>query len=87
LFRAAASAPDDLTAEAPFELEARVIDAWRRGPQPEQAPGTLPVLRGAFVCACAIILVSAAVTFQALRESPPSELVIVDSAIQLTLLQ
>jgi hypothetical protein len=87
LLRAAARAPEEFPSEAPFYLEARVLAAWHRPPADEPAIFALPVVRAAFFCACAIILVSAAITFQSLHESSPNELVIVDSVIQLTLTQ
>ncbi len=88
LFEAAARRrPSDLPLEAPFPIEARVLAAWRAA-TPEESPiyfGRL--IRGALVCACAVILISAAVSLRSLNESAPNELVIVDSVIQLSLMQ
>jgi hypothetical protein len=87
LFRAAARAEQSLPAEAPFWLETQVIAAWRQGIAAEPALLILPLIRRAFLCACAIVVASAAFTIHSLREPPPSELVFVDSAIQWNLLQ
>ncbi len=87
LFRAARG-EDDVPVSLPFALEMRVLAAWRRGLR----DGTgdflyLPLIRGACLCACAIILISTALSLQILTEPPPSELVVVDSVIQLSLMQ
>ncbi len=87
LFRAAARCPDPLPAEAPFPLEARVLAAWRAASQTDTSSALMPLFRGAIACACAIIVISAALTFHSWREAAPNELGIVDSAIQLTLMQ
>ena len=86
ILKAAARAPQDLPAEPPFWLEARVLAGWRRGLEPAPTALLIPVIQRAFFCACAILVISAAITFRATQEPPPSELVIVDSAIQLNLL-
>ena len=82
LFQAAAQGPESLPAEAPFWLEAQVMAAWRQGVVTEPTLSFLPVIRRAFLCACAIVVVTAAFAFHTFQEPPPSELVIVDSAIQ-----
>ena len=89
LFRAAARAPRELPAEAPFHLEARVLANWRSGrPFPDDLPGLwMGVVQKAFVCSCAILLVAAALILHSRSESPANEMVDLDSAIQLTLLQ
>lgn len=86
LFRAAALAPLSLPPEAPFALETRILAAWRLG-LVEERWSALPLVRRATLCACAIIILAAAFTFQPGGEAPPSELVVVDSAIHLTLMQ
>ena len=85
LVRAAAAVPPSLPSGAPFALETRVLAAWRRGPEPDRA--FLPVVQRATLCACAIIVITVAMTFHSLTQPPPSELVVVDSLIQLTLMQ
>ena len=87
LFRAAAGIDESLPTEAPFWLEAQVMTAWRGHRAAEPALIILPVMRKAFFCACAVVVITAALTFQTFREPPPSELVVVDSAIQSHLLQ
>jgi hypothetical protein len=90
LFRAARRARSPLPVEVPFALEARVLGAWRRGLDAEEdEAGLLPIVQKAFLCACAILVITAGVSFYALRErpAPSDEAVIVDSAIQLTLMQ
>jgi hypothetical protein len=88
LFRAAARAPDDLPAEAPFLLEAQLLSTWHASaPVATDCSVILaPLFRRAFLGACAIILVSVGLTFYAWRDTPPGELVIADSVIQLTLM-
>jgi hypothetical protein len=89
LLRAARRDPVDLPSEVPFGLEARVLAAWRGSLVQEQSSTALvvPLIRRAFLCACAILVVAAALTFHSWKETPPNEMVIVDSAIQLTLMQ
>ena len=87
LFRAADASPREFPVEAPFPVETRIMAAWRSGLHEDPAKNLLPVFRIAFLCACAIILVSAALSLRSSNESPPNEMVVVDSAIQLTLLQ
>jgi hypothetical protein len=86
LFRAAAADPAPLPSEAPFALEARVLADWRIG-APAETWSALPLVRRACVCACAILILAAALTLHSHTEAPPNELVIVDSAIQLTMMQ
>ena len=89
LFRAAGQFRPPLPAEAPYHLETRILGAWRRGLEAERLSLAIPLVRKAFLCACAILIISAAWTLSSLREASPApdELVNVDSAIQLTLLQ
>jgi hypothetical protein len=89
LFRAAARRSEPLPTEAPFALEARLLAAWRAGLEKDEdySPALLALIRGAITCACVIIVISAALTFHAWTEAPPNELFMVDSAIQLTLIQ
>jgi hypothetical protein len=87
LFRAAAAAQSGLPAEAPFWMERQVLAGLPADDSPDPAAQLIPLYKGALVCACAIILVSAALTLHSFNEAPPSEWVIVDSAIQSTLLQ
>lgn len=87
LFRAARS-DGDAPASLPFTVEMRVLAAWRRGLRDATTDFLyLPLIRGACLCACAIILISTALSLQFLTEPPPSELVVVDSVIQLSLMQ
>jgi hypothetical protein len=86
LFKAAALAPRELPSEVPFHLEVGVLAEWRFGCPADQAAFVLPLVRRAFVCACAIVLLSAVLS--SLRsDSSPNELIIVDSEIQLSLMQ
>ena len=87
LFRAAARAAHPLPAEAPFDLEQRVLAAWREGLGEDVYDLFIPLVRAAVVCACAIMLLSAGFALHAWSEAPPNELVLLDSAIQLTLLK
>jgi hypothetical protein len=87
LFRAAARVPNPLPAEAPFDLEQRVLAAWRGGSAGDAPAFLIPLVRAAVVCACAIVMISAALALRAWTEGPPNELVILDSAIQLTVLK
>jgi hypothetical protein len=86
LFRAAARTPEPLPAEVPFGLEARILASWRRG-APSEESELLPLVRGACICACAIILITAALNWRSLTEPPPNELMIVDSVIRISLIQ
>jgi hypothetical protein len=86
LCRAAAHAPRDLPAEAPFPLEARILAQWRAGASETPALLCWPVVRGAFVCACAIVVISTVLSLRSLTDAPSNEMVIVDSMIQLTLM-
>jgi hypothetical protein len=87
LFRAAGRCPAPLPAEAPFILEAQVLAAWRDGLEEDCSFALLPLFRGAMACACAIIVISVALTLHSWVDAPPSEMIILDSAIQLTLMQ
>jgi hypothetical protein len=89
LFRAASRFQPPLPAEAPYYVEARILGALRRGLEPERPSLVVPLVRRASLCACAILVISAAWTLHSLRETSPApdELVNVDSAIQLTLMQ
>ena len=87
LLRSARRARTPLPGEAPFHVETQILHAWREGLAPENATLPLPVLRGAFICACAILIISAVLTLHVLQEGAPDELMIMDNAIQLTLLQ
>ena len=87
LFRAAARARQELPTEAPFGFEVRVLNAWRAGLADDYAVVLAPLFRRAFVCACAVIIVSAALTLGSWRESAPNELSTVDSVMQLSLMQ
>lgn len=87
LFRAARVSWEAPT-EVPFAVEARVLAAWRRGVEAGVGDFVfLPLIRGACLCACAIILISTALTLGSLTDPPPSELVFVDTVIQLSLMQ
>src|SRR5947209_6605018 len=87
LLRGAAGVEESLPAEAPFWLEAQVMASWRASGTAEPGLNFLPVIRKAFVCACAVVVITAAFTVQTFREPPPSELIVLDSAIQWHLLQ
>jgi hypothetical protein len=90
LFRAASRVRPALPAEAPYGLETRLLNAWRGGLKPEGLMPLLPVVQRAFLCACAILVITAALALHSLRQAPPppaNELVTVDSSIQLTLMQ
>ena len=60
--------------------------SWRSGAS-EPLGMLTGLFRGAVVCACVIILVSTALTLGSLREPPANELVIVDSVLQISLMQ
>jgi len=88
LLRSARRASVPLPAEAPFELEAHILSAWRDGSASEENRILLrPVLRRAVLCACAILVISTVLTLRSWKEGPADELMIVDTAIQLTLTQ
>jgi hypothetical protein len=86
MFRAAASVQRELPPEAPFALERRVLAAWRQAQSEDPSALLIPLFRRAFICACAILAISMALTLQSLNDSP-NELVIVDSLIQSSVLQ
>lgn len=86
LFQTAALAPEELPTEVPFHVQASVLADWRFGQPADEATFVLPLVRRAFVCACAIVLISALFT-SLRRDGAPNELVIVDSEIQLSFLQ
>jgi hypothetical protein len=87
LLDAAARAPGEPVPETPFHLEAAVLAEWRMAQVCDHAALVLPLLRRAFLCACAIVLISGAFSLRHLAEGSPNELVIVDSVFQLTLMQ
>jgi hypothetical protein len=88
LFEAASRASEPLPLEAPFWMESQILHAWRtEKPQTDVVLWPMPLVRKAFVCACVIIAVSTALTMHSLKETPANELVIVDSAIKLCLMQ
>jgi hypothetical protein len=87
LLRSARRVRTPLPGEAPFHVETQILHAWREGLAPENIPLPLPILRGAFICACAILIISTVLTLRSLKEGTPDEVMILDNAIQLTLLQ
>lgn len=87
LFQAAAACKPELPGEAPYSLETRLVNQWNSKPSRDHDLILAPIFRGAFLCACVIILISAALSVASLNETPPNEMVIVDSVIQLTLMQ
>jgi hypothetical protein len=90
LFRAARHARPPLPSEAPFLLETRVMAAWREGLPAERSGLVVPLVRKAVVGACAILVVSTILGVYAWRHevsSAPDELITVESAIQLTMMQ
>jgi hypothetical protein len=88
LFRAAARVRQQPPEELPFDLEVRLLAAWRSGLVAENPVLPMPLIRGALVCACAILLASVGVTFLTTgHDSPAGDLIIVDSLLQLTLMQ
>src|SRR5262249_11821043 len=74
LFRAAARVEPDVPVEAPFALESAVLAAWNYELPAENTVYPLPVMRRAFLCACAILAISTALTLHLLQDSPPSEI-------------
>jgi hypothetical protein len=88
LLHAAAAAPRELPNEAPFAMETRLLAEWNGAPSAEDESRRLvPVFRAAFLAACVIILISITMSLRSLDETPPNEMVVIDSAIQLTLLK
>jgi hypothetical protein len=87
LFRAAAAAGGEFPSEAPFWMENQILAELRMGAVPDPSVELIPLYRGAFACACAIILISAILTLRSANEAPPNEWVIVDTAVQLTFMQ
>jgi hypothetical protein len=89
LFQAARRARSELSVEVPYRLENGVLGAWRRGRRAEEPGPVLPLVRKAFLGACAILVIAAFLGLHSWREAPAAvdELAIVDSAIQLSLMQ
>jgi hypothetical protein len=87
LFEASARCSPPLPCEAPFWMEARILEAWRRERGAEIVLWAMPLVRRAFVCAWVIIAVSTALSIRSFTQAPANELVIVDSAIKLSLMQ
>ena len=85
LFRSARRASLSLPAEAPFDFEMRVLNAWRAGSGTSPSALLAPVFHRAFVCACAILVISTVLTLRSWKEGAADELTIVDTAIQLAL--
>jgi hypothetical protein len=87
LFKAAAQVRRELPAEAPFALEARVLNAWRRG---EGAGGDLftflPLLRRGLVLACALALAALVFSLRELSPQPSEETVIIESVTEMSFL-
>jgi hypothetical protein len=67
LFRAAAQAPRPAPVEVPFAVECRVLAQWRQRPADTDVWNDLlnflPLLRRGFALACALALLSLAVSF------------------------
>jgi hypothetical protein len=88
LFRAAAAdAPRQVPVEAPFAFENAILRNWRSDAERDRSSPFLPLFRGAFVCACAILLLSIFLSIHFFNEDPADETAVVESAIQLTLMQ
>jgi hypothetical protein len=93
LLRAAAAAPDDSSAEAPFGFATRVVALWRGDTGPSREANALTrLLRNVAIVAAAVSLVTIVAyqqisDDQGLDEPLTNEYAIADSAIQTDFLQ
>ncbi len=88
LLKSAARASLPLPVEAPFAVQAKVLAHWRRWPadSSDLAHAFLPLIRRAAVCACILMLLSLAFTYRTLSNPESEEVIIANSAVDLTLL-
>ena len=86
LLKAAASAPQEWPADAPYGLEQRILAGWRSLAAHDETSGLLPVFRWAFLCALLAILLSFVFNYRFLSQPTPNEFSIADSVIKLSLL-
>ena len=88
LLNAAARAPRDLPASPPSTIARTVLTHWRQAhARPsDDAQLLLPLLRWAVLCACLLMLVSIAFSFEFGPSSENDEVAYANSAVDLTLL-
>jgi hypothetical protein len=87
LLRAAARGGDDMSAEAPFGFDTRVVALWRAGQFGNGNGVTRLIRRVAFTAATVIVIASAAALYEINRDRDVdepfgNEYAIADSAIQ-----
>jgi len=87
LLRSAAQAPQDISTEAPYALEQRVIARWRhRAEAVEEWFSLLPLYRQALLLACVLALAALVIYFRDLTQDPTDDVVIINSPVSLTYL-
>jgi hypothetical protein len=94
LLRAAAAAPDESPAEAPFGFATRVVALWRAGTGLSREANALPrLLRNVAIAAAAVSLVATVAVYQQINDDKEldeplaNDYAIADSAIQTDFLQ
>ena len=83
LFKAAAQAPVDATAEMRLGFATRVVAA--RGLELEEVFPWKTMLRGALVCSTLVMLLSLAANFRFFQTESPDELTLADAVIRTTI--
>jgi hypothetical protein len=63
LLEAAACVTSPPTGDVPFALEARLLAAWRSRPTPDEGVALLHLVRQGLAWACALMLVSTALSY------------------------
>jgi len=87
LYKAAAQGARDIPAEAPFDLERRVLAMWRSGAAAVDGFfSPLPLYRRALALACVLVIAALAFYCWELAQSPSDEVVIINSPVTLNYL-
>jgi len=85
LFRAAARAPRRALAEPGFAAQARVLAQWRAAPGPVWRPSLLPLFRTGLAFACALLLVTLALSLRQMNQTASDEWTLPNALLNLAL--
>jgi len=85
LFRAAARAPQRPLAEPDFAAQARVLAQWRAAPGWVWRPSLLPLFRTGLAFACALLLVTLALSLRQMSQTASEEWTLPNVVVNLAL--
>jgi hypothetical protein len=85
LFRAAALAPQRALGELSFAAKARVLGQWRAVPGLAWRPSLLPLFRTGLAFACALLLVTLALSLRQMNQTATEEWTLPNAVVNLAL--